>query len=736
MELFCFFMGVLYAYTFNYYLLFSLALLFYLTPRYVLIVFFLFGNGLALIHQYWEAPQGMPTDSAPIRVIIEGEIVSLPIKSRDKTQFIFLIKKINKQPASALIQLAWYNNPVLDLHVGEQWQLSAKIKKPHNFMNPGSYDYVTSLKTKHLAWTGYILPQNNHLLAPSSSYTWLTMREHLTKSLAQLITKQETLGVIEALTLNNTNHLSQENWDLFRRTGTTHLFGISGEHIALLSTLFFYLFRKLCSQSATLCIRIPAQSLASIGSFIIAFLYACLAGFAPPVQRSLVGCFFYGLSYLGQQRFSPWQVWRYALFAVLCIEPHAVFMQGFYFSFLAVLCLLLTHQRWRLKGYKGNLALQLSCLIGLMPLSLYWFSYGSINGYIANLFAIPLVGFIIIPLSLVLLFISSFHYSWLIAKPLCWSIDLLFQILKTIEHLDKFNIHWSLNSIDVMLPLIAALLLWVLFPINALRAIAALWLILPFFPPKEFIAQENAIIDILDVGQGLAVSVRTKNHVLLYDTGDQFFQGNDLGTMVVLPFYNYLGVKKIDTLVISHPDKDHLGGLKSIEKTLPIAHFMVNDPSYYHRGINCHHYPEWTWDGVHFRFFPILKQFKGKNNNSCILQITSAIHSILLTGDIEQEAEDYLVKTYGSKLNSTILLLAHHGSKTSSSYRFLLEVNPKYAIASLGFANRFHFPHKKTTSALQALNLPFYRTDECGLIKIKLDTEMKSPSISCPYSLI
>jgi len=192
--------------------------------------------------------------------------------------------------------------------------------------------------------------------------------------------------------------------------------------------------------------------------------------------------------------------------------------------------------------------------------------------------------------------------------------------------------------------------------------------------------------------------------------------------------------KKIDALIISHPDKDHVGGLKSIEAALPISQFIVNNPKYYHRGLNCHQYPQWDWDEIHFRFFPITTVFKGKNNNSCILQICTPQGAVLLTGDIEQEAEDYLVKTFGSQLKSSILLLAHHGSKTSSSYRFLLEVAPHHAIASLGFANRFHFPHSKTLAALKALNIAFYRTDECGMVKIKLNSKepIKSPQCFVP----
>ena len=713
-------MGILYLYTSNFYLPLASLLFFFITPRYPIILLFILGVLIAWIHQYQIVPKGIPDAPVIPHALLQGTIASIPVQNINKTQFSFALEKINGHPAQGLLQLAWYNK-VPPLYAGQRWELSAKIKKPRNFLNPGSYDYVNSLRKRHIVWTGYIRPENSKLLTPPpSSFTWLQLRERLGNALTRLAPDKQKAGIIEALTLNLTTHISQENWNLFRRTGTIHLFGISGEHIALISGLVTLILRWLWSRSSRCCLWIPAISVASIGGLTTALFYAFLAGFEPPVQRALIGCFFYTLYCLGKQRFTQWQVWRYALFGVLCLEPHAVFMQGFYFSFLAVACLLLTHQRWRLKGYKGNLALQLSCLIGLMPLTLYWFSYGSINGFFANLFAIPLVGLLIVPLALVTLCVSSFTWSWMLMKPLSWLIALLFKGLIWTEHLAVLNITWSINWIPFVLSLMGALLMWVLLPVKPFKYLAILWLLIPLFPPRTLIHSGEALIHVLDVGQGLAVSIQTQNHVLLYDTGDQFFQGSDLGAMVILPFYQAIGVKKVDKIVISHPDKDHRGGLKSVESGIKVEELLVNDPRYYDHGLNCHDYPEWEWDGISFRFLPIRESFQDKNNNSCILQVGNAIGRVLLTGDIEKTGEDYLVRTYGNQLASEVLIVPHHGSKTSSSYRFLLEVAPRYAIASLGFDNRFHFPHAKTLASMNSLGIAFFKTDECGMVEITL----------------
>ncbi|MFI4962505.1 MAG: DNA internalization-related competence protein ComEC/Rec2 [Legionellales bacterium] len=733
MEIFCLVMGVLYLYTATSYLPLACLLVFFVTPRYPIILFFVLGMLLAWVHQWFNKTQGMPDLEVLPQVRIQGTIASIPVHNAHKTQFSFAIDQLDSHPAQGLVQIAWYNHAPI-IHAGQRWQLDVKLKKPRNFRNPGSYNYSGALATKHLSWTGYIRSKNNQLLEEAhAAFDWLEVREHLGNSLGALAHNQQTAGILEALTLNLTNQIAQEQWDLFRRTGTTHLFGISGEHIALISGLIFWLFQGLWSRCQRLCLRIPALYAASVAGLSTALVYAFLAGFGPPVQRALIGCFFYTLCCLGRQKFSSWQIWRYALMAVVCFEPHAVFMQGFYFSFLAVACLLLTQQRWGLKGYKSTLALQLSCLIGLMPLTLYWFSYGSINGFIANLFAIPLVGLLIVPLALVTLSVCTYSWAWVLMKPLSWLISLLLKGLVWTEQFDFVNINWSLNTIEWVIAFMGSLLLGFVLPIQPFKKIALLWFLLPFIPHPPLIHKGEALIRVLDVGQGLAVSIQTQNRVLLYDTGDQFFNGGDLGTMVILPYYKAMHVKKIDKIIISHPDRDHKGGLASIEANLPVDELLVNDISRYSHGVKCHEYPKWQWDGVDFRFIPIGLPVSDKNNSSCVLQVRTAAGRVLLSGDIEKKAESYLVRTYGSDLRSEVLILPHHGSKTSSSYRFLLEVAPTYGIASLGFDNRFGFPHAKTMASLEALGIAFYRTDECGMIEVVLPIKGQIHEPKCPF---
>ncbi|KTD74712.1 DNA internalization-related competence protein ComEC/Rec2 [Legionella waltersii] len=720
MEIVCFYLGILFVYTQEIYLIPALLLLYFLTPKYRLILYFLGACSVAWIHECIVFPKGLPEKQVIPYAIIEGIISSIPNQNTHKTQFHLSLQKFNDQAAKGVILLSWYNHPP-KLKAGQTWRLKVKLKKPRNFKNPGSYNYTLFLSARHIHWTGYILPKGSQLLSTTSNeLSLLPLRERLANSIASLAHDKQIAAILEALTLNIATHIAPETWELFRRTGTIHLFGISGEHIAFIAGILFYCCRWIWSRFPACCLCIPARSFAGVCSLIVAFMYSLLAGFEPPVQRALSGYFFFTLGCVGSQRFTPWQIWRYALFVVLCIDPHAVFMQGFYFSFGAVACLLITHQRWQLKGYQLKLALQLSCLIGLLPLSFFWYGYGSINGFIANLFAIPLVGFLIVPLALMTLLFSSQSWSWILMKPLSLLVSLLLKGLALTEYLSTLNINWSIQTAPMMLSLLFGIMMLAILPTKPFKHIAILWIVIPLFPHQDSIKSGEALVNVLDVGQGLSVVIRTQNHVLVYDTGDQFFQGSDLGKMVVLPFLNSKGIKSIDAVVISHPDKDHMGGLGSIEQSLPVDRLIVDDPDYYNRGLNCHTFHEWRWDKVTFKFFPIHEVLGKKNNHSCVLRVSNSVSSILLTGDIEAVAEDYLVRTYSNQLNSEVFIVPHHGSSTSSSYRFLLDVNPRYAIASLGFDNRFHFPHDKTTLKLKSLNIPFIRTDESGMVQIKL----------------
>lgn len=723
MEILCFFAGVAFFYLKNPYPLYFFCSAIFFRPKLVLFFWFLSAIVWSSFHQWIIKDQGMPATNLIQKTILQGYVTSIPTISPTKTQFQFFAECMDEHAVKATLSLSCYDH-CPQIHVGQHWQLQAKLKKPLNLANPGGFDYAGLLSSRHIQWTGNVYRSTFKSLTPKSHYPLLRLREYLADILQKLVPDETILGVFEALTLGLTTHIDKSQWDLFRRTGTTHLIDISGEHIALVAGLTYWLFKWAWKHIGSLCLHYPAPKIAGAGAIFISFMYALIAGFAVPTQRSLVTCCLMLLCNFCSHRLSTWQAWRYALFAVLILEPHSVYMLGFYFSFIAVAILILINQRVKTTGLRKMLSMQFACMFGLMPLSLYWFSYGSINGLAANLIAIPWVGFFIVPLALVIAFLSP----WIVIPGsvalLTWSINCLLICLKWIDSFGMLNFNFTFTEALPPLAIMAALAIVLFLPLKQCLPAVSLLMVASIFPNFEKVHLGNAKIDVLDVGQGLAVVVRTAQHVLIYDTGMKFYQAGDMGKLALIPYLNTLGITQIDKIIISHPDLDHRGGLASLEEKYTVREFIVDDPAFYKRGKSCHDYPAWNWEGVSFRFFAIATELAGKNNKSCILQIATQRGKMLLSGDIEKPAENYLIKTYGKELTSSVLLIPHHGSKTSSSPAFVQQVAPRYAIASYGFDNRYHFPHEQTLQTYEKQHIPVFSTMKCGMTRVELGDDI------------
>lgn len=728
MEILCFFAGIAFYYLKSIYPIGLLFIAFFYRPKPALFFWFLTAIVWCVIHQWWIADEGMPELSVIQKADIQGYIASVPAKNPNRTQFQFSAERLNGKVIQANLLLSCYNH-CPTIHAGQHWQLKAKLKKPVNLANPGGFDYVGWLDSRHISWVGNINGRNAKLIElQKKHYPLASLRENLDTLLAKMDPDETTLGVFEALTIGLTHHVAKAQWDLFRRTGTTHLIDISGEHIALVAGLAYWLIKWIWRRMGRLCLRYPAPKIASGGAIVISIAYTLIAGFAVPTQRSLITCCLMLFRNFCSQRMSVWQSWRYALLAVLMFEPHSVFMLGFYFSFIAVAILILINQRVKVHGIRKMLSMQFACMFGLMPLSLYWFSYGSLNGLAANLLAIPWVSFMIVPLALFIAFLSP----WIVIPGsvalLKWLISCLLSGLKLIDSFAMLNFDFTFTDALAPLALMAAMALFLFLPLIRLFPAALVITFASLFPNYEKVNMGNAKMDVLDVGQGLAIVVRTAHHVLIYDTGMKFYQSSDMGKLVIIPYLNTLGIKQLDKVVISHPDLDHRGGLVSLQEKYKITELIVDNPAFYNQGTPCHHYPTWIWDDVTFRFFPILDPLKGKNNNSCILQIANKHGKILLSGDIEKLAEDYLINAYGNQLKSSIMLIPHHASKTSSSATYISQIAPLYAIASYGFDNRYHFPHQPALNAYKQHDIPIYNTVDCGMIRVELKSGDLKPT--------
>ena len=722
MEILVFCLGLIFFYSKSVLALIVGIILFLLEGRSLIFLPFIAGSLLGYCHEFLVADQGMPNQAVIRKALVKGALIAVPKVAEGKTLWVLGLSELNGQIVRASVLISCYQDCPM-LKAGQNLSFYAKLRQPHRLNNPGSEDHKHFLQAQHIHWQGYRLPGPIQAQALSQRhFSVLALREYLAQRSAKMIHQEQTLGIVEALTLGLSHHMSQDLWDLFRHTGTTHLMVISGAHIGLISGLIFQMIRQIWARIPYLCLRYPAPKVAGLCAMISGFAYACLAGLGIPALRSAFASMFMFYRYWGSQLFSAWQAWRYALVIVLLTEPHAVLMPGFYLSFLAVAILLMVNQATALQGFAKGLLIQFSCLLGLLPLTLYFFGYGALDGFFANIVAIPWVSFLVLPLSLLSLFLGPILPWLLVLTEL--SIHWLLEFLKFVDVLGStWNLSQSLPYLIYPLVAMLALIIFLLFPLKRIRFIAIAMLLLSCYPRHHHLSKGELSVSVLDVGQGLAVFIQTQAHDLIYDTGGKIYHGPDMGTLVLNPYLKSLGLRHLDAIIISHPDLDHRGGLESLEQKFPSKTLLVDDPGFYHRGVSCHDYPDWIWDGVRFHFFALAKTENRRNNRSCVLKISNSAGSVLLTGDIEAEAEHYLSEHYGQALQANVMVVPHHGSKTSSSLEFIKQVSPSHAILSYGFDNRYHFPHQAALKHYQSQGIQLFSTAEQGLIQIDLSNK-------------
>ncbi len=671
------------------------------------------------------------------KITVTGKVVSLPEQRAYGQRFLFLVDQVvteQKQSLTSpgLIRLSW-NNKDIEIKPGQQWRLSVKLKRPYGFSNPGGFDYEYWLFSQGIRATGYVLTKSStHLLTESPKYKIDTARYALKQAFYNKRQEQPLTGVLLALLIGDRSHITAAQWDILQQTGTSHLLAISGLHIGLIFSLVFFLTKKLATLSHRTLLWMPAPQLALYGGLFAACLYSALAGFSLPTQRALIMLTVSVLGLLYYRKVPISNILAISLVLVLIIDPFAVYSPGFWLSFLAVGVILFgVCHRTGSKGLWWHWGrAQYLVALALFPPVLFWFQSFALTGFFANLIAIPVVSFLVVPFLLLgsllmALFPAIAEYFLTMTE---FSLQILWHYLTFLSNFTLPDFYLSPPKIWQLLLAMFGVLLFLL-P----KGIPGKYLGILFFLPMLFSTPprpvENDVwFSLLDVGQGLSAVIQTQNHVLLFDTGARFSDDFDAGEAVVVPFLKQSGIRHLDMILVSHGDNDHIGGLGSILEQFKPQHLLSNhDSNTPEREIQstpCHAGHTWRWDGVLFEIFhpPVNSQralFSG-NNASCVLKVTSDTHSILLTGDIEKAAELYLIKNLSDKLSATLLLVPHHGSKTSSSETFIDNVNPNYALVASGYRNRYGFPKKVIMDRYQRRGISLLNTAETGTMFIKL----------------
>ncbi|RKZ99706.1 MAG: DNA internalization-related competence protein ComEC/Rec2 [Gammaproteobacteria bacterium] len=667
-------------------------------------------------------------------IALKGTVISVPSYSDQRLQFEFRPDQPDNYSLPKKLRLNWYRPLPDNLKAGEQWLLTVRLKHAHGMMNPGTFDYEGWLFQQRVGATGYVRPNpTNKRLISSPAYSINAIRQSLMVAIESHLADSPYLGLIQGLTADIRYNISQQQWHVLRLSGTSHLLAISGLHIGLAAALGFFCSRWLWARRSNNLLLLPSSSAGAIGGFITALFYAGLAGFSIPSQRALIMVATVMFTLLIRRSVCTSHILAVSLLLIVVLDPVAVLSAGFWLSFSAVAIILFITQnrlpspRWQWAKVHSLIA------FGITPLLLLFFMQTSLIAPIANFIAVPVISLLVVPVLLV-----ASLLLWLIEPVGALLLQLADLILSKLwpflDYLATLPFsHWSSTHIPILywLPIIVgtiALLSPTRFPAKWLGILGFMPLFLSS-PSKP--DQGEFWFTLLDVGQGLAAVVQTQHHVLIFDTGPKFSDNFNTGTAIIQPFLQQRSIQDIDILVVSHGDNDHSGGAIPLGNVIPVTQILSSTPQLLPNAKHCHAGQSWQWDGVTFTMLhPEINDHGSENNLSCVLKISTAIGSVLLSGDIESEAEQLLMNRSGKNLKSTLLVVPHHGSKTSSSRAFINATLAELVLFPVGYRNRYHFPASTVIERYQKYNSTLFTTAEHGAIEFKFNLHAISSPIT------
>jgi competence protein ComEC len=636
---------------------------------------------------------------------IKGKISSVPITIKCLTRFKF---KLDKNSEFDLlpkeISLSWYHCR-LNLKVNQRIHFWVKLRPS---MGKYGLNYYGSVLDKYPVKYGRI-----------SRSTLQSLREFLYLKLQRLTRNKEHAAIVSALTLGIKDYYFNQLKPVFIATGTTHLFAISGLHVGLILAMTFFSLRFLLANLLSWFHKERLiMPICYLFTTLCIIFYCELSGLSVPTMRAgLMVLIAFILALFRRNMNASYVLMLTVLFCVL-LDPRIIHYPSAWLSFsaVAVIVLSMNYLSVQLNRFVSLLLLQWVLFIGLLPITLYCFHQWVLLAPLVNLIVVPYVSLFVLPLSLLCLCLpfplAAYLAHWILT-PL---ITFMMHFLNAMAVLKWARLYCSFSGLQLLLSLM--IVFFLLLPLGrACKAVLILLFILVLAINIESIPLGKAKITMLDVGQGLSMIIRTTHHSLLFDTGPSFYSGGDSLQRVVLPFLEERGINSLDAVVISHGDDDHIGGYESLLNSYRVKKVYTSDAVKLPIATPCLRGEEWEWDGVHFEFLYPDKDFLDLgNNSSCVLKVTSEHERMLLTGDIEDLAEAYLIRYQSAQLSSTILQVPHHGSRSSSSLNFIRLIHPKMAWISLAKYNHYGFPNQTVLKRYQGIGAELFLTSESGAI--------------------
>lgn len=641
----------------------------------------------------WQEAEVLPADLEGQVIEVVGRVQSIPIKRANAVRFDLEVTKAPSEQFPKWLALKIYQQQA-DLRIFDVLQARVKLKRPYGYANPDIFDYQKWLFMHGIGATGYVV---SYQLVERNFSSWSlgNLRQWVFDKLQSYRSEFPQVHSIAAITLGLGQLLSYQQREVLATTGTYHLFAVSGLHVGLVFGFFFLLIERVWRFFFLHRYPYPATQVALLGALAPAVIYALLAGFSIPTQRALVMLSCFVFAGVIRRRIALAQSLCIALLLILLLNPLSTLSVSFWLSFSAVALIILFLSIFASSsGLSRWLSLQFYISIAMILPTLLFFMRGAWVAPLANLISVPLTAFLILPLSLLAIACLTFSESlaWSFLYGANWLFAWMWQINQWItSHATSWFQY--IDELAFGLALIAVFLVLAI-KTTSIRLLSLL-LLLPLFNSAGLPPEAGAFrVVFFDVGQGLSVLVRTHQHALLYDTGPSYRSGFNTADAVVLPYLRTQNIATLDALVISHADNDHAGSARQVLQKINTQRIIsgeVLDIDEQQVEL-CHQGQAWRWDGVLFEVLhPISKHSYRGNNASCVLRISNNEHSLLLTADIEKQAERELLRHY-SQLSSDVMLVPHHGSRTSSTPKFISAVSPAIAVATSGYRNHFGFP--------------------------------------------
>ena len=606
-------------------------------------------------------------------------------------------------PGVKRLQLGWFDADTSAVQSGATLILRARLRPPVASLNEGGFDGERHALAHGIDARGSVVSMELATAAGGPDY----VREQLSSRLLRANQhRPQAAALLPALVTGDRRGLTDQHWQLLRTTGTAHLVAISGLHISLVAGLVWWLARRLIS---LLCCRGAGDQvvdrLALLPALLAAGGYAGLAGFSLPTQRALMMTLLVMACLLGGRRQSPWQVLLLALLLVTVPMPLALLDSGFWLSFGAVAMLLFLHHA----GRAGLLRMQLllTLVFGLLTAGL--FDVWSLSAVPANLLLVPLFSLLLVPLVLLAALLPGL--DWLMSAAATIA-ELSWWWLEQLRLWPSLPLPYTFLS---ALLLAAAMLPWLLPAWPGPRWLM-IGLLLPWFwPDIQRPAEGQVELVVFDVGQGQMMALRTRHHLLVYDSGPAWFDGTTVAERLLLPWLQRQRLQP-DLIMISHADTDHAAGLAALQARFKAVPVYSGEADQLAGTLPCMRGQRWWFDQVSIEVLwpPAQLPLRHSNNRSCVIRVSASNRRILLTGDIGREVEYWLAGN--DDIQADLLQVPHHGSHSSSSFMLLRQVNPLQAFVSAGYGNAFGHPAARIVSRYQAAGVPLVNTAASGML--------------------